>query len=213
MIAIIDYGAGNLRSVVNAFEALGQRPQITSDPSDLEKARAIVLPGVGAFGEGMEHLRRLNLVEALNQEVLGKGKPYLGICLGLQFLAEVGLEHGRHEGLGWIRGRVEHLRPNGSEYRVPHIGWNEVEVRRDASLFERLEDGPVFYFVHSYHLVPEETDKNSVVATSWHGQAITAAVQKGNIYGVQFHPEKSQRSGLALLRNFVNLALEGNGRC
>jgi glutamine amidotransferase len=203
LIAVIDYGAGNLRSVVNALEAIGQKPLVTSNPADLAKASAIVLPGVGAFGDGMESLRRLNLIKVLNEEVLGKKKPYLGICLGLQFLAQVSFEQGTHDGLGWINGKVVRLEPCSSEYRVPHIGWNDLQINRDSLLFEDLEDSPVFYFVHSYRLVVEEEDRDVVTATCWHGQSVTAAVQKDNIFAVQFHPEKSQRSGLNLLSNFV----------
>ena len=153
MIAVIDYGAGNLRSVVNAFEAIGQKPLVTRHPADLAKASAIVLPGVGAFGEGMEALQRLNLIDALTEQVLGYQKPYLGICLGLQFLAQESFEHGTYQGLGWINGTVRRIVPQGSQYRVPHIGWNDIRLERPCPLFEGLEAEPVFYFVHSYHLV------------------------------------------------------------
>ncbi len=208
MIAVIDYGAGNLRSVVNAFEAIGQKPQVTNKPADLKASDAIVLPGVGAFGDGMSNLRRTGMVEALNEEVLDKKKPYLGICLGLQFLAQLGLEHGTHEGFGWVKGKVIRLEPNETRFRVPHIGWNGLDTRRSFPLFENLEDGPIFYFVHSYHLVPEAEDRDVISATCDHGQDVTAAVQKGNIFGVQFHPEKSQRSGLTVLKNFVKFVQE-----
>ena len=205
MIAVIDYGAGNLRSVVNAFEAIGQQPLVTNNPADLTRASAIVLPGVGAFGDGMKTLRDLNLIEALNEQIIGKKKPYLGICLGLQFLAREGFEHGTHKGLGWIDGTVQRIVPNDDKYRIPHIGWNDIQVRQPIPLFENLEEEPVFYFVHSYHLVVEGDSPDVVTSTCWHGTAVTASVQKDNVYAVQFHPEKSQQNGLKLLENFVEL--------
>ena len=205
IIAIIDYGAGNLRSVINAFEAIGQRPFVTDKPAELAKAAAIVLPGFGAFGDGMRNLRQRGWVEALNEEVRVKGKPYLGICLGLQFLARTSLERGIHEGLNWIDSEVVEIEPNGSGFRVPHIGWNEVRFERASPIFDNLEDGPVFYFVHSYYLRMDSSDREAVTATCWHGVTITAAVQKENLFGVQFHPEKSQRSGLSVLRNFAQM--------
>lgn len=205
MIAVVDYGAGNLRSVVNALEAIGQKPLVTHSPSDLAKAAAIVLPGVGAFGDGMESLRRLHLIEALNEEVLGKKKPYLGICLGLQFLGLESYEHGVHQGLGWIKGAVQRIVPSDDGFRIPHIGWNNVRRERPCLLFEGLDDEPVFYFVHSFHLVVNNEDSQVVTSTCWHGTTVTASVQKNNIYGVQFHPEKSQREGLKLLENFAKL--------
>jgi glutamine amidotransferase len=205
LIAIIDYGAGNLRSVVNAFEAIGQEPRVTRDPADLAGASAIVLPGVGAFGDGMKTLRHLHLVEALNEQVLGHKKPYLGICLGLQFLARESSEHGAHAGLGWIAGSVQKIVPRDNGYRIPHMGWNDIQISRPSPLFEGLEAEPTFYFLHSYHLVVAEEWRQVVTATCWHGTAIIASVQKDNIHAVQFHPEKSQRNGLTVLENFVKL--------
>ena len=140
MIAVIDYGAGNLRSVLNAFEAIGREARVVDDPAGLAKASAIVLPGVGAFGDGMARLRRLGLVEALNEQVLNHKKPYLGICLGLQFLAHESFEHGSHEGLGWIGGTVQRIGPQDGRYRVPHIGWNAVQIERSSALFDGLDE-------------------------------------------------------------------------
>jgi len=205
LIAIIDYGAGNLRSVVNAFEAIGQNPRVTGDPGDLAGAAAIVLPGVGAFGDGMKTLRRMRLVDALQEQVLGKKKPYLGICLGLHFLARMSFEHGSHEGLGWIDGSVQKIVPGDDKYRIPHMGWNNIHLERPCPLFAGLEAEPTFYFVHSYHLVVAEGWSEVVTSTCRHGISITASVQKDNIYAVQFHPEKSQRNGLTVLENFVQL--------
>lgn len=204
MIAIIDYGAGNLRSVVNAFEFIGQNPRIINTSAELKQASAIVLPGVGSFGEGMAHLRNLALIEPLSEEVLVKKKPYLGICLGLQFLASESFEHGRHEGLGWIPGSVERLKAEQG-IRIPHMGWNNVRAVGASRLLEGFVDDPVFYFVHSYVYVPPLEHQGVVVGTAWHGQDIAAVVEKEHIVAVQFHPEKSQADGLRLLENFVRM--------
>jgi len=205
VIAIIDYGAGNLRSVVNAFEAIGSQPLVTNHPGDLAEASAIVLPGVGAFGDGMECLRRLGFIEALTEEVMEKKKPYLGICLGMQFLGRQSFEHGTNAGLGWLPGSVQRIVTGDQKFHVPHIGWNDVRLERRSPLFDGLPLEPVFYFVHSFHLVLEDEEKEAVTSTCWHGVTITASVQKDHIFGVQFHPEKSQESGLKLLENFVKL--------
>lgn len=203
MIAIVDYGAGNLKSVANAFGAIGQEIKVTREANDLHSASGIVLPGVGAFGDGMRQLRALGLVNVLTDEVMARKKPYLGICLGLQFLATVGLEHGEQLGLGWLAGRTVALQPETEDFRVPHIGWNDVTRNSSSPLFKDLDDGPTFYFVHSYHFVPDPGHEALVTGTSWHGQRVTAAVERDNVFGVQFHPEKSQRSGLRVLRNWV----------
>ena len=205
MIAVIDYGASNLRSVDNAFKAIGCEVNITCVPADLEKASAIVLPGVGAFGDGMKMLKKLDLITALNEQVIGYQKPYLGICLGLQFLAEKSLEYGTHKGLGWIDGIVQKIVTGEHRFRIPHIGWNEVDIQHNNPLFRNIDTTPVFYFVHSYQLVAEGDSVNVITSTCWHGTTITASVQKDNIYAVQFHPEKSQQSGLNVLKNFVGL--------
>ena len=203
MIAVVDYGAGNLRSVANAFESIGTKISVVKDPDELVKAAAIVLPGVGAFGDCMEALRRQKLVEPLEELVFGQKLPYLGICLGMQFLAEESLEKGRHRGLGWIRGKVELMSPNNGNFRIPHMGWNDINYREACPLFDGLGEKPVFYFVHSYHLVVTEDEADCVTASCWHGLTVTAAVQKDNIFGVQFHPEKSQENGLKVLENFI----------
>lgn len=210
MIAIIDYGAGNLRSVGNAFEAIGEDVVVTKEPEEIVNAKAIVLPGVGAFGDGMENLRRLNLVELLNEQVIDQKKPYLGICLGLQFLAKESHEHGSHKGLGWVNGVVEKIAPENDSFRIPHIGWNDVHIKQSSRLFDNIssERDPVFYFVHSYSLQVDKQEEDIVTSTCWHGTDITASIQKDNIIGVQFHPEKSQRLGLNLLENFIRL-IEG----
>ena len=203
-VAIIRYGMGNVKSVANALRELGADPLVTDDPADLAHAEAIVLPGVGAFRKGMEHLERAGFIPALREQVLGAGKPFLGICLGMQLLAEESLEHGRTAGLGWIPGRVVRIEPTDPACRVPHMGWNELAVRRpDGVLFQGFDKTPSFYFVHSYHLAADAPD--SVAATCDHGGELTAAVERGNVLGVQFHPEKSQKAGLKLLQNFLNM--------
>ncbi len=203
MIVAIDYGAGNLRSVANAFEAIGHKPLVTTCSADLEKASAIVLPGVGVFGDSMKNLRKLNIIDTLNEQILVKKKPFLGICVGMQILGMEGQEYGTHEGLGWIKGTVKKVEPEGNKYRIPHMGWNEVQIERPCTLFEDMEGEPVFYFLHSYHLVVDDAEKETVTTTCWHGTTVTASVQKDNIFAVQFHPEKSQQNGLKLLESFV----------
>lgn len=205
MIAIVDYGAGNLRSVFNAFEAIGHSAEITDDPKTIQKADAIVLPGVGAFGDGMERLGERNMLDVLNEAVLVQKKPYLGICLGLQYLAEESLENGQHKGFGWIKGDVVPIQSTSPGFRVPHMGWNNVDVHRECPLFRDLEDGPIFYFVHSYHFKVENASSQVITSTCDHGETVTASIHHENIWGVQFHPEKSQRSGLKLLENFTRL--------
>ena len=163
------------------------------------------MPGVGAFGDGMKMLRELNLITTLNEQVIGYQKPYLGICLGLQFLAKESVEYGTHKGLGWIDGIVQKIVTGNHRFRVPHIGWNEVNIQQDNPLFRNIDATPVFYFVHSYQFVAEGDSVNVITSTCWHGITITASVQKNNIYAVQFHPEKSQQSGLNILKNFVGL--------
>jgi len=205
MIAVVDYGSGNLQSVLNACEAVGSEAVRTDRAEDFRKADGIILPGVGAFGDGMRNLREKGLIDVLTEEVMGKKKPYLGICLGLQFLAEKGLEHGEHAGFGWIKGTVELMKPKSNEFKVPHMGWNNVKITKPSPLFEGLQESPVFYFVHSYHFVPDSSEREVIIGTSDYGMEVTAAIQKENLFGVQFHPEKSQAAGLMILKNFFTL--------
>ena len=149
----------------------------------------------------MASLKRLDLVEILNEEVISKGKPFLGICLGMHFLANESEELGVHSGLGWIDGSIRLIRPENPEFKVPHVGWNNIDIKKRGPLFEGFEEDPVFYFVHSYHFEPVEAPS----ATCWHGISITAAIQKDHIFGVQFHPEKSQQQGLKVLENFIKI--------
>ena len=204
MIAIIDYGAGNMQSVEKALRHLGCQCQITADPGELAAAQAAVLPGVGAFGDAMGQLRARGLEEPIRQFV-SSGKPFLGICLGLQILFEESEESPGVKGLGLLRGRVLRL-PKESGLKIPHIGWNSLAVGKPGGLFAGVEGEPYVYFVHSYYLRAEE---DVVTATAEYGTTIHAAVQKGNLLACQFHPEKSGQVGLSLLENFKAMAERG----
>jgi len=192
--------------VANALAAIGEEPVVTTTPEPLKEASAIVLPGVGAFGQGFDRLVELGMVEALDEEVRQRGKPFLGVCLGMQFLADAGEEQGKHRGLGWICGTVRKMTSDDRRVRIPHMGWNEVELTRESPLFADLEHRPAFYFLHGYHFDVAESEAGAVLARCEHGRPYVAAVAKDNVFGVQFHPEKSQLAGLRLLRNFVQLA-------
>ena len=203
MIAIIDYGMGNLHSVSKAVERLGREAVVTSSPEEILAADGAILPGVGAFGDAMSNLRETGL-DAVTKQYAASGKPLLGICLGMQLLFEESEEHGKHEGLGLLPGRVVRFR---GDYKVPHMGWNELTFeRRESPLFEGLKPGHV-YFVHSYHALPER--REDLLATTDYHQPVTAIVGRGSLYGMQFHPEKSGDLGMALLRNFVGLVPSG----
>ena len=204
MIAIIDYGAGNLQSVEKALRHLGCQCQITADPGELAAAQAAVLPGVGAFGDAMGQLRARGLEEPIRRFV-SSGKPFLGICLGLQILFEESEESPGVKGLGLLRGRVLRL-PKESGLKIPHIGWNSLALKEGEPLFAGLPQEPYVYFVHSYYLQAQE---DVVTATAAYGATIHAAVRKGNLMACQFHPEKSGRVGLQILENFA--AMLGKG--
>ncbi len=199
-VVIVDAGMGNIRSIENAFGALGYAVDVATSPRGLVPATHVVLPGVGAFGDGMAALEAGGWVPALEDAVLGRGVPFLGICLGMQLLAAWGTEHGERPGLGWVKGTVERL-PDGNGVRVPHIGWNDVETNAPCPLLD--DRGGVFYFVHSYALANDTPD---AVASTEHGRRFAAVVQRGNVFGVQFHPEKSHRAGLGVLRAFAAIA-------
>jgi len=203
MIGIIDYGLGNLRSVLGAIEKLGFQGSITSNPDDLAQADKLILPGVGAFGDGIGNLKARNLIDPLTEIVTRDRKPILGICLGFQLLAESSEEYGDHQGLGWIPGRVRRIDPGPEGLRVPHVGWNDFEQSRDCILFDDIPNPALFYFVHSYYL---DTDEETAVGTCTYSIPMTAAVQRGNVFGTQFHPEKSQQHGLTVLKNFLERA-------
>jgi glutamine amidotransferase len=200
-IAIIDYGMGNLRSVQKAFEKVGHPAVVTCDPAVVAKAGKVVLPGVGAFEDAMAELRNRNLVRPV-LAAIDSGKPFLGICLGLQMLFDVSYENGRHEGLGVLRGRVVRFDlPLG--FSVPHMGWNQVDFARRPPVLKGMDPGTYFYFVHSYYVVPE--DAQVVATTTDYGLPFCSMIWRDNLFACQFHPEKSQADGLRLYRNFAEL--------
>ncbi len=200
MIALLDYGMGNLGSVEKALRRVGCHTKVTSGPADVEAADAIVLPGVGAFADCMANLRAAGLLAPL-KAAIADGKPYLGICLGLQILFERSEEGGDVEGLGVIPGRVQRFR---HDLKIPQIGWNQIRIRRQMPLLEGVADGSCVYFVHSYHVVPD--DESVIATTTDYGYEFVSAVVRGNVLATQFHPEKSQRVGLQILQNFRDLA-------
>ena len=227
MITILDYGMGNLRSVEKAFQKIGAKVKVSNSPKDVKDASSIVLPGVGAFKDCMENLERLGLTTPII-EAIKQGKPYLGICLGMHILFEESSEFGIHKGLGIFKGNVPRfskgegdsekgalrgkcegglppLRSKMSLLKVPHMGWNKVNLLNKTPLFEGIEDGQYFYFVHSYYVAPK--DEQIIAGTTQYGGTFTSMIHKDNIYAVQFHPEKSQKIGLKILENFVKINL------
>ena len=208
MIAIVDYGMGNLASVRKACEFLGAKVRVTSDPRQVEKARAVILPGVGAFGEAMVELKRRGLLAAVVGSAR-EGKPFLGLCLGLQLLFDSSEESPGVKGLGILPGRVRRFR-RMKHLKVPHMGWNEIQVVRKNRLLKDLPDGAFMYFVHSYYADPRQGD--CVVAQTRYGRSFPSVVwDGGRLWATQFHPEKSQRWGLRILRNFLSITQEN--RC
>lgn len=203
MVAIVDYGVGNLFSLTSSFAAIGTEVVVTADPTVLKAADRIILPGVGAFGDAANKLRDCGLDTVLKQ-LAADGKPLLGICLGMQLLFEKSYEYGEHEGLGLIKGCVRPIADvlPSADYKIPHIGWNPLIFKQQNALFANIKDGDCVYFVHSYYAT--DCDE-SVIATAEYGAELTAAVANGNVYGCQFHPEKSGAVGLAILKAFVEL--------
>jgi glutamine amidotransferase len=200
MIALIDYGAGNVRSVEKALRTVGADVTVTQDPQTILAAEKVVLPGVGAFADCMRSLRRLKMIAPI-QAIVERGTPFLGICVGLQVLFEEGEEMGLHEGLGLLPGRVvPFVLPR--EYKVPHTGWNQIEPVKTTPLFDELPEGAWAYFNHGYYGQAREDD---TIAVTDYGIDFSCAVQRDNVFGIQFHPEKSQQVGLHILRNFVEL--------
>lgn len=205
-VAIIDYGVGNFNSVRNVLELLDCEVQISNNSETFNGMDAFILPGVGSFGEAMNNLNCLKLVKPLKDQVFQQGKPLLGICLGMQLLAESSTERGHHEGLSFISGQVKKINVS-SDLRLPHMGWNTVSIDQQNQLFEHIQNNSTFYFVHSYQF---ECDSSYVCGSTFYGSHITAAIQKDNIWGVQFHPERSQHIGIQLFRNFLRF-VELNG--
>ena len=203
MIVIVDYGLGNLKSVANALEAIHVSSTISRDPQDIKNASKLILPGVGAFGEGMDNLRKFGLVDLLNEEVLTKKKPFLGICLGMQLICKKSYEHGEFEGLGWIDAEVVRFQVEQTyKIPVPHVGWNDIYYKPTCPLFAGGRQPQTVYFVHSYYVLSKE---NVMAAECEYGIKFCAALQKDNIFATQFHPEKSQQEGLDILEKFANL--------
>lgn len=217
-VVIIDYGSGNLRSAAKAFERAitetgsNLRVVVTNDPKQVQSADRIVLPGVGAFGDCMAGLVAIDgMIDALVDVVIHKAQPFLGICVGMQLMATTGYEHGEHAGLGWIPGYVELIKPaktlespgdsQGNPLKIPHMGWNTLQLLIEHPVFSGIADGSHVYFVHSNHLVPE--DSKHCLSVVEYGGAVTAVVGRDNMVGVQFHPEKSQASGIDLICNFL----------
>jgi glutamine amidotransferase len=201
MIAVIDYGMGNIHSVNKALQKFGAKTIITNKPEDIGLCDKAVLPGVGAFDDAMEELKKQKLIPAINSLVKAK-KPFLGICLGMQLLFETSEEAKSRKGLGLLKGKVIRFKQRG-ELKVPHMGWNQIKIKNKTKLLSGIEENSFVYFCHSYYPVP--MDKEIVAATCDYGASFACAVSKNSIYGVQFHPEKSQSLGLRMLENFVNL--------
>ena len=204
MIAVIDYGLGNLKSVSKALEAVGAEVEVTNNSEKIAEAKAIVLPGVGAFHRGVENLKSMGIVPSIFKAI-GQGKPFLGICLGLQLLFAESEEHGSPKGLDIIKGRVKRF---SADVKVPHMGWNTIKQTSDhrpqtIDLFKAIPEESYFYFVHSYYVEPE--NENVIAATTDYGKEFVSAINKDNIWGVQFHPEKSGELGLKVLKNFLSL--------
>jgi glutamine amidotransferase len=200
-VAVVNYGVGNLDSVARAVEECGGNPIITSSSRDLASVNYIILPGVGSFAAGMHNIRKRELDKELAEQVIGNRIPFLGICLGMQLLATNGWEVEETPGLGWIEGEVVQFESSDPQIRIPHVGWNEVDFINSSSLFEELPSRKDFYFVHSYHFVCRNKE-NELAKTPYCG-GFTSVVGKENIFGVQFHPEKSQKVGFQILRNFL----------
>jgi len=204
IVALVDYGAGNLHSVHNALKAVGANVSVTSDPNVVRAADRIVLPGVGSFKACAQGLQAIpHMVEAMAERVHVGGAPFLGICVGMQLLADRGLEHGTTPGLGWVPGEVRLIEPSDPAIKVPHMGWNDVAMLPHAKGYAVIDEGEA-YFLHSYHFAVEAP--SDIAAMTDHGEGLVAAVARGNVLGVQFHPEKSQADGLATLERFLEWA-------
>jgi glutamine amidotransferase len=202
-VAVVDYGMCNLDSVRRAVEECGGTPVVTDRAEDIETATHIILPGVGSFRDGMRNLSQRSLDQILREQVVGRQIPFLGICLGMQMLATKGWEGGETDGLGWIDGEVQRLEPSGEDTRIPHIGWDEVLVAKDSPMFDGIGSAKDFYFVHSYHL--RCRNEQDVLARTLYCGGFVSAVGRGQVFGVQFHPEKSQRVGFQVLKNFLSV--------
>lgn len=205
MIVIIDYRMGNIGSILNMLKKIGASGTISSDPGEIRKADRLILPGVGAFDQGMANLERMGLIPVLNERVIEHRTPILGICLGMQLMTKSS-EEGKAAGLGWVDARTVRFKHDPSlNLKVPHMGWNAIVPKKDSPLFAGMHEEPRFYFVHSFHAVCE--DPGDVLTSTVHGYEFTSSFQHGNVVGVQFHPEKSHKFGMKLLKNFAEAAL------
>ena len=198
-ICLIDYGSGNIKSVYNVLKHLGHNALISNDKNDIKNCSHLILPGVGSFGSAMDKIATKVPIDCLENAVLNNGKPFLGICVGMQVLADEGNEFSKFKGLGWIGGTVNKLK--SGELTVPHVGWNDIDIKNNSPIFDKLKDHKDFYFLHSYAF--DVADSRHILAVTDYGEKFVSAVQKDNICGVQFHPEKSQRAGQLILNNFM----------
>jgi glutamine amidotransferase len=206
-VTIVDYNSGNISSVINSFKEAAKDKvniEVTSDLNKIKLSDKVVLPGQGSFKSCVDALNSINgLVETLNEFAVTKKKPLLGICVGLQMFADIGYEETATKGLGWISGKVSKIDNQKNKFRLPHIGWNEINIVKDSKIFKDIENNSHMYFVHSYEFIPE--DKNVISATTDYASNIVCSVEKENIFGTQFHPEKSDKLGLKIIENFLNL--------
>ena len=206
-IAIVDYNSGNISSVINSFQEVARDKvniKVTSDLNKIKTSDKVVLPGQGSFKSCVEALNNINgLVDTLNEFVIDHKKPLLGICVGLQMFADIGYEEIETRGLGWIPGKVSKIDNQNGKYKLPHIGWNQIDILKKSKIFKNIENNSHMYFVHSYEFIPE--DKSVILATTNYSSKIVCAVEKENIIGTQFHPEKSDKLGLQIIKSFINL--------
>ena len=206
-ITIVDYNSGNISSVVNSFKEVTQNKvniEVTSDLKKIKSSDKVILPGQGSFKSCVDALNNINgLAESLNEFVINNKKPLLGICVGLQMFADIGYEETETKGLGWISGKVSKIDNQNGKYKLPHIGWNQINIIKESEIFKDIENNSHMYFVHSYEFIPE--DKNVVLATTDYSSNIVCSVEKENLFGTQFHPEKSDKIGLKIIKNFIDI--------
>jgi len=206
-VAIVDYNSGNISSVINSFKEVAKPKvniEVTSNLEKIKSSDKVVLPGQGSFKTCVDSLTKINgLKDTLNEFVINNKKPLLGICVGLQMFADIGYEETETKGLGWISGKVSRIDNQNGKYKLPHIGWNQINIIKDSKIFKDIENNSHMYFVHSYEFIP--SDKNVISATTDYSSNIVCSVEKENIFGTQFHPEKSDKMGLKIINNFINL--------
>ena len=206
-VTIVDYNSGNISSVINSFKEVAKNKvniEVTSDLKKIKSSDKVVLPGQGSFKSCVDALNKINgLTDSLNEFAINNKKPLLGICVGLQMFADIGYEETETKGLGWISGKVSKIDSQGGKFKLPHIGWNQISIIKDSKIFQNIENNSHMYFVHSYEFVPNE--KNVISATTDYSSNIVCSVEKENIFGTQFHPEKSDKTGLKIINNFISL--------